>query len=80
MIARAEEMVTAARQRRDTAATTEADKVSEAAKLAPTQPTFWQRVEGDLPGLVEGTVKNVARGLVLGPAIGPALGTPYVSP
>jgi hypothetical protein len=67
MMARAQEMVTEARQRRNQAAAAEAARVSGAAKLAPTQPTFWQRVEDDLPGLTEDAVRAAAGSIVMGP-------------
>jgi hypothetical protein len=68
MIARAEQMVTEARQRRNQAAAAEAVKVSDAAKLAPTQPTFWQRVADDLPGVAGNAARSATEGIVLGPA------------
>jgi len=68
MMARAQEMLTEARQRRNQAAAAEAAKVSEAAQLAPTQPTFWQRVQNDLPGLAEDAARDAVGGIVMGPA------------
>ena len=68
MMARAQEMVTEARQRRDQAAAAEAARVSEAARLAPTQPTFWQRVGDDLPGLTEDAARAAVESVVMGPA------------
>jgi hypothetical protein len=68
MMARAQQMVAEARQRRNQAAAAEAAKVSAAAKLAPTQPTFWQRVGDDLPGLA-GDAARTAVGTLLGPEV-----------
>jgi hypothetical protein len=68
MMARAQEMVADARQQRNQAAAAEAAKVSGAATLAPTQPTFWQRLQQDLPGLAEGAVTAAAGSIVIGPA------------
>jgi hypothetical protein len=68
MMARAQEMVAAARQRRDQAAAAEAARVSAAARLAPTQPTFWQRVQDDLPGLAEDAAITAVGSVVMGPA------------
>jgi hypothetical protein len=68
MMARAQEMVSQARQRRNQAAAAEAASVSDAARLAPTQPTFWQRVQDDLPGLTEDAARAAAGSMIMGPA------------
>jgi hypothetical protein len=68
MMARAQEMVSQARQRRNQAAAAEAARVSAAARLAPIQPTFWQRVQDDLPGLTEDAARAAAGSMIMGPA------------